>query len=98
MYGRWNNMDTIKLLDSLEVGMPLIVTTKWSGVPAMRKVSIYGGTDGIGKYTFIDDSGIYQLTTGYIKDHCYISQELDQDTDLYEVVKLCNKIIREGRE
>lgn len=89
-------MDTIKLLDSLETGMPLAITTTWQGV-TMRKISIYAGTDGMGKYTFIDDSGMYQLTTGYIKDHITISQELDQDTDLYEVVQLCNKIIREGR-
>ena len=89
-------MDTIKLLDSLEKGMPLVVTTTYQGL-TMRKVNIYGGTDGMGKYTFIDDSGIYQLTTGYIKEHCTISQELDQDTDLCEVVQLCNKIIREGR-
>lgn len=90
-------MDAIKLLDKLEAGMPLIVTTKWQGL-TMRKVSLYAGNDGMGKYTFIDDSGIYQLTTGYIKEHCKISQELDQDTDLYEVVELCNKVIREGRE
>ena len=87
-------MNTIKLLDNLETGMPLVIT--WQG-STIRKVSIYAGTDGMGKYTFIDDNGIYQLTAGYIKEHCKISQELDQDTDLYEVVKLCNKVIREGR-
>lgn len=89
-------MDAIKLLNKLETGIPLVITTTWQGL-TMRKVSIYAGTDGMGKYTFIDDSGIYQLTTGYIKEHCTISQELDQDTDLCEVVKLCNKVIREGR-
>jgi hypothetical protein len=87
-------MDAIKLLDKLETGMPLVITTTWQGL-TMRKVNIYAGNDGMGKYTFIDDSGIYQLTIGYIKEHCKISQELDQDTDLYEVVELCNKIIRE---
>lgn len=89
-------MDTIKLLDNMEAGMPVVVTTKWQGL-TMRKVSLYAGNDGIGKYTFIDDSGIYQLTTGYIRDHVTIQTELDQDTDLYEVVQLCNKVIREGR-
>ena len=89
-------MDAIKLLDKLETGMPLVITTTWQGL-TMRKVSIYAGNDGAGTYNFIDDSGIYQLTAGYIKEHCKISQELDQDTDLYEVVELCNKIIREGR-
>ena len=89
-------MDAIKLLNSLEKGMPLVVTTKWQDL-TMRKVTIYAGTDGMGIYNFIDDSGIYRMTTGYIKEHCTISQELDQDTDLCEVVQLCNKIIREGR-
>lgn len=90
-------MDTIKLLDSLEAGMPLVVTTTWQGL-TMRKVTIYAGTDGMGTYNFVDDNGPYRMTTGYIKEHCTISQELDQEGDLYEVVELCNKIIREGRE
>ena len=89
-------MDTIKLLNSLEAGMPLVVTTTWQGL-TMRKVSIYAGTNGAGTYNFIDDTGVYKMTIGYIKEHCKISQELDQDTDLYEVVELCNKVIREGR-
>lgn len=89
-------MDTIKLLNSLEAGMPLVVTTTWQGL-TMRKVTIYAGTDGMGTYTFVDDNGPYRMTTGYIKEHCKISQELDQDTDLYKVVELCNKIIRKGR-
>ena len=89
-------MDAIKLLNSLEVGIPLIVTTKWQDL-TMRKVTIYAGTDGMGTYNFVDDNGPYRMTTGYIKEHCKISQELDQDTDLCEVVQLCNKIIREGR-
>lgn len=89
-------MDAIKLLNSLEAGMPLVVTTTWQGL-TMRKVSIYAGTNGAGTYNFIDDNGPYRMTTGYIKEHCIISQELDQDTDLCEVVQLCNKIIREGR-
>lgn len=84
-------MDAIKLLDSLEVGMPLVITTTWQGL-TMRKVSIYAGTDGIGKYTFIDDSGIYQLTTGYIKEHCKISQELDQEDDIFILTKLIDKV------
>lgn len=84
-------MDAIKLLDNLEAGMPLVVTTTGQGV-TMRKVSLYGGNDGMGKYTFIDDNGIYQLTTGYIKEHCTINQELDQENDLYELTKLIDKM------
>ena len=89
-------MDIIKLLDNMEVGIPLIVTTKWQDLIS-RKVTIYAGTDGMGIYNFVDDNGPYRMTTGYIEEHWAISQELDQDTDLYEVVQLCNKITREGR-
>ena len=89
-------MDAIKLLNNIEVGIPLIVTTTWQGL-TMRKVTIYAGTDEMGTYNFVDDNGPYRMTTGYIKEHCTISQELNQDTDLCEVVQLCNKIIREGR-
>lgn len=84
-------MDTIKLLNKLEVGIPLIVTTKWQG-STIRKVSLYGGTDGAGAYNFIDDTGAYRMTTGYIREHCTISQELDQEEDLFEVVKLIDKV------
>lgn len=83
-------MDTIKLLNSLEVGMPLIVTTKWQDLIS-RKVTLYGGTKGDGIYNFIDDTGAYRMTTGYIKEHCKISQELDQENDLYELTKLIDK-------
>lgn len=84
-------MDTIKLLNKLEVGIPLIVTTKWQDLIS-RKVTLYGGTDGAGTYNFIDDTGVCKMTTGYIKDHCTISQELDQEEDLFEVVKLIDKV------
>ena len=77
--------------------MPLIVTTKWLGVPARRKATLYAGTRGDGIYNFIDDTGIYKMTTGYIREHCKISQELDQDGDLYDLVALINKVKREGR-
>lgn len=84
-------MNTIELLDSLEVGMPLIII--FNELPSkIRKVSLYAGTTGNGYYNFIDDSGIFKCSIGYIKEHLIISQELDQDTDLYEVVKLCNKV------
>lgn len=86
-------MDTIKLLNSLEVGMPLIVTTKWQDLIS-RKVTLFAGVNEDGTYNFIDDSTAYKMTPRYIKEHCTISQELDQEGDLYEVVELCNKIIR----
>ena len=89
-------MDAIKLLNNIEVGIPLIVTTTWQGL-TMRKVTIYAGTDGMGTYNFVDDNGPYRMTTGYIKEHCTISQELDQEGDLYDLVALINKVKREGR-
>ena len=76
--------------------MPLIVTTKWQDLIS-RKVTLYGGTKGDGIYNFIDDTGAYRMTTGYIKEHCTISQELDQEGDLYDLVALINKVKREGR-
>lgn len=84
-------MDAIKLLDSLEVGMPLIVTTKWQNLIS-RKVTLYGGTNGMGQYNFIDDTGAYRMTTGYIKEHCKISQELDQEDDIFTLTKLIDKV------
>jgi hypothetical protein len=84
-------MDAIKLLDSLEVGTPLIITTKWQNIIS-RKVTLYAGTTGNGYYNFIDDTGAYKMTTGYIKEHCKISQELDQENDLYELTKLIDKV------
>lgn len=86
-------MDKIKLLNKLEVGMPLIVTTKWQDIIS-RKVTLYAGTDGVGTYNFIDDSGPYKMTTGYIKEHCTIDQELDQDEDLFQLAQLINEIKR----
>ena len=84
-------MDTIKLLNNLEVGMPLIVTTKWQNLIS-RKVTLYAGTNGMGVYDFIDDTGPYRMTTGYIKDHVQISQELDQEDDIFTLTKLIDKV------
>lgn len=84
-------MDTIKLLDNMEVGMPLIVTTKWQDL-TIREVSLYAGNDGMGKYSFIDDSGVYQCTAGYIKDHVTIQTELDTDEDIWKLSKLLKKL------
>ena len=71
--------------------MPLIVTTKWQDLIS-RKVTLYGGTDGMGVYNFIDDTGVYKMTTGYIKEHCKISQELDQEDDIFILTKLIDKV------
>mgnify|MGYP006347004473 CR=1 FL=1 len=90
--GGYKNMDAIKLLDSLEAGMPLVVTTTWQGFLTMRKVTIYAGTDGMGTYNFVDDNGPYRMTTEYIKEHCTISQELDGEDDLLKLTKIIKKV------
>ena len=88
-------MDTIKLLNSLEVGIPLIVTTTYQGI-TRRKVTLYGGTRGDGVYHFMDDSGIYGCSIGYIKDHVTVSQELDQENDIYELARLTDEVKEKG--
>lgn len=84
-------MDTIKSLNKLEVGTPLIITTKWQDLIS-RKVTLYCGTDGMGTYNFMDDTGSYRMTTGYIREHCKISQELDHDEDIITLTKLIKKV------
>ena len=84
-------MDAIKLLNNIEVGIPLIVTTKWQDLIS-RKVTIYAGTDGMGIYNFVDDNGPYRMTTEYIKEHCTISQELDGEDDLLKLTKIIKKV------
>ena len=84
-------MDTIKSLDSLKIGMPLIIT--FNELPSkIRKVSLYAGTTGNGYYNFIDDSGIFKCSIGYIKEHLIISQELDQEDDIFTLTKLIDKV------
>lgn len=84
-------MNTIKLLNSMEVGMPLIITTNWQDITT-RKVSLYGGTKGDGVYNFIDDTGSYKCTEKYIKDHITIQTTLTEDEDLFTLVKLIKKV------
>lgn len=84
-------MNTIKLLDSLEVGTPLIVTTKWQHGES-RNVTLYGGTAGDGIYNFIDFGGVYKCTIGYIRDHLTISKTLDREDDIFTLVKLIDQV------
>lgn len=84
-------MDTIKLLDSLEVGMPLIVTTKWQNGES-RNVTLYAGTKDDGIYNFIDLGGSYKCTIRYIKEHMTISQELDHEDDIFILAKLIDRV------
>ena len=90
--GGYENMDSIKLLNELKVGTPLIITTKWQD-RVTREVALYGGTDGMGTYIFVDEAcGVWKITTGYIKEHCTISQELDGEDDLLKLTKIIEKV------
>ena len=71
--------------------MPLIVTTKWQDLIS-RKVTLYVCTKVDCINNFIDDTGAYRMTTGYIKEHCKISQELDQEDDIFILTKLIDKV------
>lgn len=84
-------MDIIKLLDNMEVGMPLIITTKWQDLIS-RKVTIYAGTDGMNIYDFIDNDNSYRMTAGYIREHCTIETTLETDEDICELTKLIKKV------
>ena len=88
-------MDTIKLLNSLEVGTPLVVTTTYQDM-TMREITLFCGANDDGTYNFIDCDCSYRMTPRYIKEHCTISQELDQENDLYELAQLTDKVKREG--
>lgn len=85
-------MDSIKLLNKIKVGTPLIVTTKWQD-RVTREVTLYGGTDGMGTYIFVDEAcGVWRMTTEYIKEHCTISQELDGEDDLLKLTKIIKEV------
>lgn len=86
-------MDKIKLLNKMEVGIPLILITTWQD-KTFRKPTLYAGTDGYGLYYFIDDTGRYKCTIGYIREHIQILTELETDEDIAEIVKLNQKIER----
>ena len=84
-------MDAIKLLNNMEVGTPLIVTTKWQDL-TYREVTLYAGTDGMNTYNFVDDTGSYRMTAGYIREHCTIETTLETDEDICELTKLIKKV------
>ena len=84
-------MDAIKLLNNIEVGIPLIVTTKWQDLIS-RKVTIYAGTDGMGIYDFIDNDNSYRMTAGYIREHCTIKTTLETDEDICDLTRLIKKV------
>lgn len=87
-------MNIIKLLNNMEVGTPLILTTKWQD-EAHRRPTIYAGTDGEGLYYFIDNTGKYKCTIGYIRNHIQIKTKLETNEDIIEIAEL-NKRMKGG--
>ena len=84
-------MDAIKLLNNIEVGTPLIVTTKWQDL-TYREVTLYAGTDGMNTYNFIDNDTSYKMTAGYIREHCTIETTLETDEDICDLTRLIKKV------
>lgn len=80
-------MKTIDILNKMEIGLPIVVILN----NKIRCVSIYLGNNEAGIYKFIDDSGIYECTTGYIKDHITLD-EIKDDMEVVQVAKLIEKI------
>lgn len=86
-------MDTIKILDKLEVGMPLIVTTASQGM-TIRDVCLYMGKDGEGRYTFLaDDLHMFAYSQKYIIDHVKVETEIQYGADLCQIADLCQYVI-----
>lgn len=88
-------MNSIKILDNLEVGMPVIVTTENQGY-IMRKVCLYMGKDKENRYNFFDDDdGItgFAYSTKYIIDCVTIETEMNYTADLCTAAELCKKVI-----
>lgn len=88
-------MNSIKILDNLEVGMPVIVTTKGQCC-IMRDVCLYMGKDKEDRYNFFNNNdgitGVFAYSTKYIIDHVTIETEINDTTDLCTVAELCEKV------
>lgn len=94
-------METIEILNNLEVGTPLIVTTESQGY-IIRSVCIYVGKDEDGLYNFFDNSGvtgIFTYSPRYITDHVTVETELKYAADLCTVASLLEIILeKNGKE
>ena len=87
-------MDTIKLLDKTENGMYMAVILN-NGI---RCPSLYMGQPTPGVYQFIDNTGIYRMTAGYIKDHnIKIDQTLNSE-ELFQIGVIVNQVMERGKK
>ena len=83
-------MDAIKLLNKTETGMYMAVILN-NGI---RCPSLYMGQPTPGIYQFIDDSGIYRITAGYIKEHnIKIDQTLNSE-ELFQIGVIVNQVTK----
>ena len=73
-------MNSIEILNDLEVGMPVIVTTKGQCC-IMRDVCLYMGKDKEDRYNFFNNNdgitGVFAYSTKYIIDHVTIETEIN---------------------
>lgn len=82
----------IEWLDKADIGIPVVIILNNN----LRCVSVYTGNNGTGLYTFYDVTGLYTLTSGYIREKV----TLDMLRDDQELITLTNllKEIRKGRK
>lgn len=81
-------MDTIKLLDKTEPGMYMAVILN----SEIRCPSLYMGQPTPGVYQFIDTTGIYRMTAGYIADHKIKIDQTLNDKELCLIATLCDYV------
>lgn len=85
-------MDTIKLLDKTKNGMYMAVILN-NGI---RCPSLYMGQPTSGVYQFIDNTGVYRMTAGYIKSHnIKIDQTLNSE-ELFQIGVIVNQVMKKG--
>lgn len=83
-------MDTIKLLDKTKNGMYMTVILN-NGI---RCPSLYMGQPAPGVYQFIDNTGVYRMTAGYIKSHnIKIDQTLNSE-ELFQIGVIVNQVMK----
>lgn len=83
-------MDAIKLLDKTKNGMYMAVILN-NGI---RCPSLYMGQPTPGVYQFIDNTGVYRMTAGYIKSHnIKIDQTLNSE-ELFQIGVIVNQVMK----
>jgi hypothetical protein len=85
-------IDTIKQLENTEIGMFLVVILS-NGI---RCPSLYMGQPTPGIYQFIDESGIYKMTAGYIREHHITIDQTLTDKELCLIATVIEVVKEKG--